>query len=189
MKVFDLSLTRKDRSDIEYALTRLDPLPGDCGDEYRRAPFLTATGGPGWDLDAFPRPYGTKRGADRRGRVLTGTAWEGTAGFSRAIRHRDYIWISGTTSTHRSRVIGGMDAQAQAHFAIDKIEGALQSLGSCLEDVVRTRVYIRDISIWEAVARVHGERFGHILPASTMVQAGLIGGEYLVEIEAEATVP
>jgi enamine deaminase RidA (YjgF/YER057c/UK114 family) len=85
-------------------------------------------------------------------------------------------------------VIGGKDAEAQAHFAIDKIEGTLQSLGSCLEDVVRTRVYIRDKSIWEAVARVHGERFGHILPASTMVQTGLIGGEYMVEIEAEAAV-
>ena len=188
LRVFDLSLTRKDRSDIEHALTRLDPLPGDCGDEYRRAPFLTATGDPGRTLDAFPRPYATKRGADRRGRVLTGTAWEETAGFSRAVRHREYIWVSGTTSTHRSRVVGGRDPEAQAHFAIDKIEGALQSLGSRLEDVVRTRVYIRDTSIWEAVARVHGERFGHILPANTMIQSGLIGGEYLVEIEAEAVV-
>jgi len=71
---------------------------------------------------------------------------------------------------------------------IDKIEGALQSLGGCLEDVVSTRVYIRDTSIWEAVARVHGERFGHILPATTMVQAGLIGDSYLVEIEAEAII-
>ncbi len=120
--------------------------------------------------------------------VLTGTAWEETAGFSRALRHREYIWVSGTTSTHRSRVVGGRDPEAQAHFAIDKIEGALQSLGSRLEDVVRTRVYIRDTSIWEAVARVHGERFGHILPATTMIQSGLIGGEYLVEIEAEAVV-
>lgn len=187
-KIFDLSLTRKDRSDIEYALTRLDPIPGDCGDEFRRAPFLTATGEAGWDLDAFPRPYGTKRGADRRGRVLTGTAWEETAGFSRALRRSDYVWISGTTSTHRSRLIGGNDPEAQAHFAIDKIEGALQSLGSSLEDVVRTRVYIRDTSIWEAVARVHGERFGHILPATTMIQSGLVGDEYLVEIEAEAAV-
>ena len=188
LRVFDLSLTRKDRSDIEYALTRLDPLPGDCGDEYRRAPFLTASGEPGRNLDAFLRPYATKRGADRRSRVLTGTAWEETAGFSRAVRHRETIWVSGTTSTHRSLVVGGKDPEAQAHFAIDKIEGALQSLGSRLEDVIRTRVYIRDTSIWEAVARVHGERFGHILPASTMIQSGLIADEYLVEIEAEAVV-
>ena len=85
-------------------------------------------------------------------------------------------------------MIGGTDPEAQAHFAIDKIEGALQSVGACLEDVVRTRVYIRDTSMWEAVARVHGERFGHILPANTMIQSGLIGDEYLVEIEAEALV-
>jgi enamine deaminase RidA (YjgF/YER057c/UK114 family) len=85
-------------------------------------------------------------------------------------------------------VIGGKDPEAQAHFAIDKIEGALRSIGGCLEDVVRTRAYIRDTSMWEAVARVHGERFGHILPANTMIQAGLIGNEYLIEIKAEAVV-
>ncbi len=89
----------------------------------------------------------------------------------------------------RSRVIGGTDPEAQAHFVIDKIEGTLKSIGASLEDVIRTRVYIRDASIWEAVARVHGERFGHILPATTMIQAGLIGDANLVEIEAEAVVP
>ena len=188
LRVFELSLTKRNRSDIEYALTRFDPIPGDCGDEYRKAPFLTANGEPGHDSEVFPRPYETKRGRDRRAMVLTGTAWEETAGFSRAVRQGDYVWISGTTSTHRSRVIGGTDPEAQAHFAIDKIEGALQSVGASLEQVVRTRVYIRDTSMWEAVARVHGERFGHILPANTMIQAGLIGDEYLVEIEAEATV-
>ena len=188
LKLFGFSLTKKNRSDIEYALTRLAPLPGDCGDEYREAPFLTATGDPWRNLDAFPRPYETKRGRSRRSMVLTGTAWEETAGFSRAVRHHEYVWISGTTATHRSRLIGGKDPEAQAHFAIDKIEGALRSIGARLEDVVRTRVYIRDTSMWEAVARVHGERFGHILPANTMVQAGLIGDEYLVEIEAEAAV-
>jgi enamine deaminase RidA (YjgF/YER057c/UK114 family) len=120
--------------------------------------------------------------------VLTGTAWEETAGFSRAVRHGGHVWISGTMATHRSRVIGGADAEAQAHFVIDKIEGTLTSIGSRLEDVIRTRVYIRHASTWEAVARVHGERFGHILPATTMIQASLIGDPYLVEIEAEALV-
>ena len=188
LNIFGLSLTKKDRLDIEYAMTRLDPLPGDCGDEYRRAPFLTATGEPDRDLEAFPRPYETKRGADRRSLVLTGTAWEETAGFSRAVRSHGDVWVSGTTATHRSRVIGGTDPEAQAHFAIDKIEGALKSLGANLEDVVRTRVYIRDASMWKAVARVHGERFGHIQPANTMIQASLIGDEYLVGIEAEARI-
>ena len=188
LRVCRFSLTKKNRSDIEYALTRLAPLPVDCGDEYRKAPFLTATGEPGRNIDAFPRPYQTKRSRNRRAMVLTGTAWEETAGFSRAVRHLNSVWVSGTTATHRSRVIGGKDPEAQAHFAIDKIEGALRSIGARLEDVVRTRVYIRDTSMWEAVARVHGERFGHILPANTMIQAGLIGDEYLVEIEAEAAV-
>ncbi len=188
LKTFRVSLTRKNRSDIEYALTRLDALPGDCGDEGRRAPYLTATGDPGRHSGPHPRPYETKRGLDRRSMVLTGTAWEETAGFSRAVRRGDRVWVSGATATHRSRVVGGNDPEAQAHFAIDKIEGALKSIGSCLEDVVSTRVYIRDTSMWESVARVHGERFGHILPATTMVQAGLIGGAYLVEIEAEAVV-
>ncbi len=189
LRTFRVSLTRKNRSDIEHALTRLNPLPGDCGDEYRRPPFLTATGDPGPRFADFPRPYETKRGADRRSMVLTGTAWEETAGFCRAVRQGRRVWISGTTATHRSRLIGGTDPEAQAHFAVDKIAGALQSLGSSLEDVIRTRVYIRDPSTWEAVARVHGERFGHILPATTMIQAGLIGDANLVEIEAEAVVP
>jgi enamine deaminase RidA (YjgF/YER057c/UK114 family) len=96
--------------------------------------------------------------------------------------------VSGTTATHGDRVIGGQDPAAQTHFVIDKIEGALQSLGGCLEDVVRIRMYIRNIDDWEPVSRAHGKRFGHIQPANTLVQAGLIGDEYLVEIEAEAIV-
>ena len=80
------------------------------------------------------------------------------------------------------------NAELQKTLEELKMEGAVGSMGGCLEDVVRTRVYIRDTSMWEAVARVHGERFGHILPANTMIQAGLIGDEYLIEIEAEAVV-
>jgi aryl-alcohol dehydrogenase-like predicted oxidoreductase/enamine deaminase RidA (YjgF/YER057c/UK114 family) len=188
LKVFDFSLTKRNRSDIEYALTRLEPIPGDCGDEYRKPPFLTATGESNRNFEALPRPYQTKRGPDRRSFAITGNAWEETAGFSRAVRVGNTVWVSGATATHRSRLIGGKDPEAQAHFAIDKIEGTLRSIGSRLEHVVRTRVYIRDTSMWEAVARVHGERFGHILPANTMVQAALIGDDYLVEIEAEAAV-
>ena len=75
---------------------------------------------------------------------------------------------------------------AQTHFIIDKIEGALQTLGAQLEDVVRTRIYVRNLDDWEPVARVHGQRFANILPANTLVQAELVGNDYLVEIEAEA---
>jgi enamine deaminase RidA (YjgF/YER057c/UK114 family) len=96
--------------------------------------------------------------------------------------------ISGTTATHGDLVIGGADPTSQAHFIIDKIEGALQSLGGSLQDVVQTRVYIQEMAHWDQVARVHGERFRGIQPANTLVQAGIVGLEYLVEIEAEAVV-
>ena len=72
------------------------------------------------------------------------------------------------------------------HFVIDKIEAAIQSLGGKLSDVIRTRVYVQNMEDWEPVARVHGERFGQIQPANTMIQANIIGDEYLVEVEAEA---
>jgi enamine deaminase RidA (YjgF/YER057c/UK114 family) len=74
------------------------------------------------------------------------------------------------------------------HFVIDKIEGALHSLDAKLEDVVRTKVFINNIEQWEAIARAHGERFAHIQPANTMVEAKLIGNGYLVEIEVDAIV-
>jgi len=129
-----------------------------------------------------------QRRADGRVLCLSGTPWESMAGFSRATRHGTRVHVSGTTATHGDLAIGGTDAAAQAHFAIDKIEGALQSLGAKLEDVVRTRVFVARMADWEAVARVHGERFGHIQPANTLVAAALVGDEYLVEIEAEAEV-
>ena len=127
----------------------------------------------------------TRRPADAR---LSGTIWEDLAGFSRATRVGDRILVSGTTATHGDRVIGGADPASQAHFCMDKIEGAIRSLGGRLEDVVRTRVYIRNMSDWEPVSRAHGARFGHIQPANTLIQAGIIGDEYLVEMEAEAVV-
>ena len=83
------------------------------------------------------------------------------AGYCRALRRGNRIWVSGTTASHGDRTIGGKDAAAQTQFVIDKIEGAIVSLGGRLEDVVRTRIFIRNLSDWEPVARVHGERFGY----------------------------
>jgi aryl-alcohol dehydrogenase-like predicted oxidoreductase/enamine deaminase RidA (YjgF/YER057c/UK114 family) len=173
---------------INAAIADLTPIPGDCGDEYRKPPFLTASGDLSHHIDKLPPPYPTKTGADGRMQALSGTVWEDLAGFSRAVRKGDRILVSGTTATHGDMVIGGNDPAAQTHFAIDKIEGAIQSLGGRLEDVVRIRIYIRNIADWEPVSRAHGQRFGHIQPANTLVQAGLIGEDYLVEIEAEAIV-
>jgi aryl-alcohol dehydrogenase-like predicted oxidoreductase/enamine deaminase RidA (YjgF/YER057c/UK114 family) len=186
LRLFQFSLDEASRSEIDEALAKLDPIPGDCGDEYRKPPFLTASGDLSHHLESFPPPYAVRSGADGRSLVLSGTPWEKLAGYCRAVRHGDRILVSGTTATHGERLIGGADAAAQLHFVIDKVEGALQSLGSRLEDVVRTRLYVRNLSDWEAAARAHGTRFGEILPANTLVQAQLVGEEYLVELEVEA---
>ena len=167
-------------------MDELDPIPGDCGDEYRKAPFLTASGDLSHHVEKMPPPYPKRAGAGKRELVLTGTVWEDLAGFSRAVRKGDRILVSGTTATHGDKLIGGNDPAAQTHFIIDKIEGAIQSLGGKLEDVVRTRIYINNLDDWEPISRAHGARFGHIQPANTLVQAGLIGDGYLVEMEAEA---
>jgi enamine deaminase RidA (YjgF/YER057c/UK114 family) len=120
--------------------------------------------------------------------VSSGTKWEELAGYSRAVRIGDRILVSGTTATGPNGLVGGNDPAAQARYALEKIETAIQQLGGRLEDVVRTRVFVSDIANWEAVARVHGERFAHIRPVNSLVEAKLVGPEYLVEIEAEAVV-
>jgi enamine deaminase RidA (YjgF/YER057c/UK114 family) len=188
LRIFEFTLDDADKAEIAAAADRLRPIPGDCGDEYRRRPYLTASGDLSHHIEAMPTPYEAERGADGRSRVSSGTVWEDLAGFSRAVRKGNRISVSGTTATHGDRVIGGSDPVSQTHFVIDKIDGALQSLGASLYDVIRTRVYIRDIAHWEPVANVHGERFRDTKPANTLVQAGIIGSEYLVEIEAEAIV-
>jgi len=188
LRLFSLGLTDLDRSAIRDAIATLQPIPGDCGDEYRKPPFLTASGDLSHHLDSMPPPYEAVRRDDGRTLCLSGTRWERIAGFARAIRQGSRILISGTTATLGDRVVGGQDAAAQTHFVIDKIEGALQTLGSRLDDVIRTRVYVRNMADWESVARAHGARFGAIQPANTLVAASLVGDEYLVEIEAEAEV-
>jgi enamine deaminase RidA (YjgF/YER057c/UK114 family) len=164
----------------------MTPIPGDCGDEYRKPPFLTASGDLSHHIDSLPAPYPCKAGSDGRTLALSGTSWEDLAGYSRAVRKGQQISVSGTTATYRDQVLGADDPVAQTHFVIDKIEGALQSLGGHLEDVVRTRIFVRDLSDWEAVARAHGQRFGAIQPANTLVEAKLVGDAYRVEIEADA---
>jgi aryl-alcohol dehydrogenase-like predicted oxidoreductase/enamine deaminase RidA (YjgF/YER057c/UK114 family) len=188
LRLFSFSLTGDDRQELEAAIATLQRIPGDCGDEYRKPPFLTASGDLSHHLESFPPPYETTRRPDGSTICLSGTPWEGLAGYSRAIRRGMRVQVSGTTATLGDRVIGGHDPAAQTHFAIDKIEGALQSLGATLEDVVRTRLFVPRLSDWSAIARAHGERFGHIQPANTLVGAQLVGDEYLVEIEAEAEV-
>jgi len=187
-RLLDLTLDAEDRASLDASAGALDPIPGDCGDEYRRPPFLTASGDLSDHFDEFPSPYEVVADSSGRRRAASGTVWEDLAGYSRAVREADRILVSGTTATHGDRLIGGDDAASQTHFIIDKIEGAIESLGGTLSDVVRTRIFIHRKEIWEDVCRVHGARFADIRPANTLVSAGLIGDEYLVEMEAEAVV-
>lgn len=121
--------------------------------------------------------------------VSTGTIWEQKYGYCRAVRYGPRILVSGTTATDpQGHVVGQGDPARQAAYVIDKIERAIGDLGGRLADVVRTRTYVSDIDHWQAVAAVHGQRFGGICPTNTLVEARLVGDEYLVEIEAEAIV-
>ena len=124
----------------------------------------------------------------KRQRVSSGTPYEALAGYSRAVRVGDRVLVSGTTASGPDGPVAVGDAAAQARFVLDRIEGALTELGASLRDVVRTRVFVRRIEDWEAVARVHGERFGAVRPANTLVQAILVHPDLLVEIEAEAVI-
>lgn len=187
-KIFSFDFEKEDKVLIQGILEKMTQIPGDCGDEYRKPPFLTASGDLSHHVEKFPSPYPTKEGSDGRTKALSGTIWEDIAGFSRAVRKGNRILVSGTTATHGSKVMGGNDPAAQTHFILDKIEGAIQSLGGRMEDVVRTRIFIRNTDQWEPISRAHGQRFSEIQPANTMVKAELIGEEYLVEIEAEAVI-
>ena len=125
----------------------------------------------------------------KRQSVSSGTIFEKKYGYCRAIRVGDRILVAGTTATDgESKVYGIGDAGAQARFVIDKIERAIKELGGSLADVVRTRIYLSNLAHWEPVALAHGERFADIQPVNTLVEARLIGDDYLVEIEAEAIV-
>jgi len=123
-----------------------------------------------------------------RQNISSGTKWEGIIGYSRAVRIGNFVWVSGTTAAdENTQPVGVGDAYTQAKYIFTKIERALKEAGATLEDVVRTRVFLVNGDDSEKVGRAHGEVFGAIRPASTMLAVkALIGPDYLVEIEVDA---
>jgi enamine deaminase RidA (YjgF/YER057c/UK114 family) len=122
--------------------------------------------------------------------ISTGTPWEPVVGYSRAVRVGQHVWVAGTTATGADgRIVAAGDAAAQARQVLENVRAALERAGARLEHVVRTRIFVRNVGDWEAIGRVHGEYFGAIRPASTMVEvSGLVDPQMLVEIEVDAYV-
>ena len=127
--------------------------------------------------------------SDRKN-ISSGAPWESIVGYSRAVRVGNHVWVAGTTATDENGgVVGVGDAAAQTRYALQKIGRALKEAGMTFADVVRTRTFVTDIAQWEAIGRVHGEFFGEVRPAATMVEVSkLIDPAHLVEIEVDAFV-
>jgi enamine deaminase RidA (YjgF/YER057c/UK114 family) len=123
-------------------------------------------------------------------RVGSGAPWEPIVGYSRAVAAGDHVWVTGCTSLRDGEVVHEGDAYEQTRQAIRNVEWALEQLGATLADVVRTRIFVTDISRWEEFGRGHGDAFGSVLPATSMVEvSALIDPRMLVEVEAVAYRP
>lgn len=186
-----ISFDDEDLAAIGDAIAKLEEIPGDCGDEYRKPPFLTASGDLSHHLNALPPVFAVVEvpGPAKRTRADSGSVWEAKAGFSRAVRDGRQIVVSGTTATTPGGdpVCPG-DAEGQTIYILDKILAAIESLGGDISDVIRTRIYLRNSSDWEVVSAAHARIFADVRPANTLFGGVDLIGPYDVEIEADALV-
>ncbi|MEM7107909.1 MAG: RidA family protein [Bacteroidota bacterium] len=125
----------------------------------------------------------------QRTNIRTGAVWEDKVGYSRAVRMGNQIEVSGTVAVQNGKVVSPGDAYGQTKRILEIIKNSLEQLGGKLSDVIRTRIYVTDINVWEKVGKAHGECFIKNRPCTSMVEVRkLIGTDYLVEIEATAIV-
>lgn len=125
---------------------------------------------------------------DKRRNISSGTKWESLVAYSRVVRVGNQVYVAGTTATDdKGNIVGENDAYEQARFSLQKIEQYLHAAGAEMRHVVRTRMYVTDASLWEAVAKAHHEFFAEVQPVATLVEvSALISSGYLIEIEVDA---
>ncbi|KAI0536115.1 NADP-dependent oxidoreductase domain-containing protein [Xylaria digitata] len=193
LEAFSFALSEDDYALIRKAQQALTDIPGDCGDEYRRSPYLTAAGDLSHHLtDSQNKELSKAIAAGKRIEYSTGSPWEPIAGYCRAVRTGNSIYVSGTTANSPANVsvpvLGGSSARSQTVAILDIISHAVKVLGGTLSDVIRTRVIVRNEEDCEEISKAHGWVFQceGIRPSNTLFVGRLVGAEYLVEIEAEA---
>tara|TARA_R110002049_G_scaffold10127_3_gene50440 strand:+ start:148283 stop:149749 length:1467 start_codon:yes stop_codon:yes gene_type:complete len=191
LRPFQFALDADDHAALNDAFAQTSPIPGDCGDEYRQPPFLTASGDLSHHLDAMPLAHQATADpeVEDRARVSTGSKWEPIAGYCRAIRDGDRILVSGTTATHgEDHTVAPGDAGAQTTYILDKIAASVRALGGRPGDILRTRMYLQGDADVEPASLAHGRFFAAFPPANTTFLAGSLIGNFRIEIEAEARI-
>eukprot|EP00656_Telonema_subtile_P007671 TRINITY_DN13601_c0_g1_i1.p1 TRINITY_DN13601_c0_g1~~TRINITY_DN13601_c0_g1_i1.p1 ORF type:complete len:505 (+),score=111.36 TRINITY_DN13601_c0_g1_i1:134-1648(+) len=183
--LFEFELNDDDLAQIEIVLGNSNLLEGDCGDEYRKPPFLTASGDLSHHLAKIPLQYPPRQMQNGRQVVTDET------GSVLAVCSAGMIRVSGTVAQHQGQVVGGIDVAAQATFILDKIEASIRALGGTMAQVISSRVYLRKQQYWGVVRQVHNSRFGEEQVACTVVVVAELVGDHqcLLQIEVEALVP